>query len=597
MKNFIKKYKELFIVILTILIAIAIQLGLTFRNNYKEKNKNNITIDEIKNYGTEIVNKKMLPNIVVAKANGENIYKYDVNRYQASLEYGENTDSNALYEIVKQKILIDKYTNKEEYFKERENLYNQVVDNINKMDKTQLEAMLKIYGIKEEEKWTSDEELKQIYLNDILASILYSDAINNVIDDAMLNKENFLNQEYLSKLDELKKMNEENKIEGKTELISEIKDLYINQIILNSNIELKIFEEENNSIQNANKDDLDSGEEISKEEKDYSMHNGDVFAKYGNIIVYYNDFDSSIYALDIRNKNLKKLCNLEHGANKLYFDGENIYVLPYYYRGKGIYKIDLLGNINAIYSGASIQMWLTDDEIYFIDQIGFDDMNQTPQGNLCIIDKDGQNKQTLIENVKNYFKIQGDYIYYTDKDSRSIYKAKTDGSEKQELAKGRTYITSVTDKYLTYIDYEDGEKHRILYFDTNQNNAVGRFGNVNTSENGTYFFTRKITNKNNIEDDYTLYKVDTNQNTENEIWKSKEPLEYLSYIYKDYAYFRGNNGNYRVNLNSENKEKESVNTNQYFVNGKSYGFKTEEGNIKEILIYNLDNNTEENINI
>ena len=72
---------------------------------------------------------------------------------------------------------------------------------------------------------------------------------------------------------------------------------------------------------------------------------------------------------------------------------------------------------------------------------------------------------------------------------------------------------------------------------------------------------------------------------------------YLSYIYKDYAYFRGNNGNYRVNLNSENKEKESVNTNQYFVNGKSYGVKTEEGNIKEILIYNLDNNTEENINI
>ena len=58
-------------------------------------------------------------------------------------------------------------------------------------------------------------------------------------------------------------------------------------------------------------------------------------------------------------------------------------------------------------------MWLTDDEIYFIDQIGFDDMNQTPQGNLCIIDKDGQNKQTLIDIVKNYFKIQGDYIYYT----------------------------------------------------------------------------------------------------------------------------------------------------------------------------------------
>ena len=35
----------------------------------------------------------------------------------------------------------------------------------------------------------------------------------------------------------------------------------------------------------------------------------------------------------------------EDGIEKIYFDGEYIYLLPSYYRGKGITKIDLLGNL------------------------------------------------------------------------------------------------------------------------------------------------------------------------------------------------------------------------------------------------------------
>lgn len=590
MKKIIKKYKELFIILLIILIVLLIQLVNTL--NFSKKQKT-FTIEEIKNYGTEILSKEMLPNTIVARVNGENIYKYDINRYQSSLDYGDNEETNALYEIVKQKVLIKKYSNKEEYFNQRKNIYNQVVDNINKMDKTQIDATLKVYGIKDKEKWTSDEELKQIYLEDILNNMIYVDVMDKIMDEAILNKENFLEQEYLVKLEELNKMNEENVITGKTDLILEIADLYIEQIILNSKVELNLSEI--NTI-NVNNEKI-SIKEVNEEEKNYSMHNGDIFAKLENLIIYYNDYDSYIYLFDIKNGGSKKLCKVEDGVNKLYFDGESIYALPYYYRGKGVYKIDLLGNINQIYSGASIQLWLTDEEIYFIDQIGFDDINQTPQGDLCVMDKAGQNKKVLISNVKNYFKINGDNIYYTDKDSRSIYTAKIDGTEKRELAKGRTYITSVTDKYLTYTDFGDGEKQRILYFDTNKNNILGRFGNVNTSKDGTYFFTRKIINENNIEDSYTLYKIDDNNNEEYEIWKNEIPLEYLSYVYKDYAYFRGNTGNYRVNLKSENKEKESVNTNTYFVNGKSYGFKSEEGVIKEVLIYNLENNIEENIKI
>ena len=151
----------------------------------------------------------------------------------------------------------------------------------------------------------------------------------------------------------------------------------------------------------------------------------------------------------------------------------------------------MLFRSTQIYNGASLRLWLTENEIYFIDQIGFDDINQTPQGNLCKMNKDGSNKEIIIENVKNTFYLVDNFIYYTDLNTRSIYRAKMDGTEKTEMAKGRTYLTSATNQYITYIDYNDGEKQRILYLDNHQNDAVGRFGNVFDSLYGTYFYTRK----------------------------------------------------------------------------------------------------------
>ncbi|MCI8617477.1 MAG: DUF5050 domain-containing protein [Clostridia bacterium] len=357
------------------------------------------------------------------------------------------------------------------------------------------------------------------------------------------------------------------------------------------------YNDDSNIIQNE-ENVIETVNQYTVEEIAYSMQKGDVFAKLGNIVVYVNDFDNSIYVFNIKTKEYKKICTIEDGISKIYFDGEYIYTMPHYYRGKGIYKIDLSGNSQKIYEGASIQLWITDDKIYFVDQIGYDQINGTPQGNLCLMDKNGENKQIVIENVKNYFYIVDDnIIYYIDQNSRSIYKANIDGTEKVEIAKGRNYITSATDKYLTYIDYSDGEKQRIIYFDNEQNDEVGRFGSVYNSIHGTYFYTRKLLDSNNnIENNYTLFSVDLHNNAELEYWTSDEVnLDWLAYVYNDYCYFRGGSNYYRVNVNNKNKREELEFGHSFFIDGIAYGVKSVNGEITEFYIYNLDDMSKETI--
>lgn len=339
--------------------------------------------------------------------------------------------------------------------------------------------------------------------------------------------------------------------------------------------------------------------EITEEEIIYSMQKGEKFAKLGEVIIYVNDFDECIYMFNIKDKSYKKLYHSEYGISKIYFDGEYVYLLPSYYRGKGIVKIDLLGNEYKIYEGASIQLWLEEDKMYFVDQIGYDQINGTPQGNLCTMNKDGSNKQIIIQDVKNYFYIVNNYIYYTDQNSRSAYRANLDGTNKKEIAKGRTYITSATDKYLTYIDYSDGEKHRIVYLDNEQNNEVGRFGSIFSSKNGLYFYTRKlIDSNNNIENNFTLFNVDITNHSENAYWTSpRVSLDHLSYVYNGYCYFRSGSEYYRVNEKNCNEQEKMNFGHSFFIDGKVYGIKSKDGVITELYIYDLDNMSKETIKV
>ena len=160
-----------------------------------------------------------------------------------------------------------------------------------------------------------------------------------------------------------------------------------------------LSQEENEEIVTIDNKDID------EEEMRLCMQKGERFLKLRDIAIFANDYDECIYIFNLKNKNIKKLYKTENGIEKMYFDGEFVYILPYYYRGKGITKIDLKGNSSKIYEGSSIQMWLKDDKIYFVEQIGYDQINGTPQGNLSVMNKDGSDKKVLIENVKNYFYI------------------------------------------------------------------------------------------------------------------------------------------------------------------------------------------------
>lgn len=351
-----------------------------------------------------------------------------------------------------------------------------------------------------------------------------------------------------------------------------------------------LSQEENEEIVTIDNKDID------EEEMRLCMQKGERFLKLRDIAIFANDYDECIYIFNLKNKNIKKLYKTENGIEKMYFDGEFVYILPYYYRGKGITKIDLKGNSSKIYEGSSIQMWLKDDKIYFVEQIGYDQINGTPQGNLSVMNKDGSDKKVLIENVKNYFYIVNDNIYYIDQSSRSIYCSKIDGTERKEIAKGRNYITSANENYLTYLDYSDGEKHHVIFLNNETNKEVGRFGNVYCLLNEGYIYTRKtLGNNSNIEDEYTLYKINYSDNTLDSIWKNEVPLEFLSYIYKNYAYFRGGSEFYRVNL-QDGKSKEKIDIGySYFINGKAYSIKSNEGIITELEILNLDDMKKETI--
>ena len=277
-------------------------------------------------------------------------------------------------------------------------------------------------------------------------------------------------------------------------------------------------------------------EQQEKEEVKYSMTNGDDFVKIGNIIAYLNPLE--VNYLNIFNIETGEaiIVDTPKALSKIYFDGENIYGVPNHYTGQGIYKIDLQGNVTQIYEGESAQLWLTEDKIYFVKQDGFDQINQIPQGDLCSMDKNGENITTIIPNTRNYFKIQKDKIYYSNMETKGLYVANLNGENTKELAKGRITIAGITDDYIIYLDYADSEKYHVLYLDDMTDHEVGRFGNCYIRQNEGYLFTRKLTDETtNIENEFSILKIDSENKKEEQIYKYQTGLPYLVYVYQNKA--------------------------------------------------------------
>ena len=346
-------------------------------------------------------------------------------------------------------------------------------------------------------------------------------------------------------------------------------------------------QDENNSektaILNSNKA---NNEKLEKEEKQISMQQGETFCKIGTTAVFYEEENKSIYTYNTDEKTTKKLAEVPNGAEKIYFDGENIYTIPSYYNGKGIYKIDLSGTVTKIYEGSSLQLWITDNKIYFVNQIGYDSINQNPQGTLCAMHKDGTIITNIAEKIKNYFVINNDKIYYTTQ-NRKMYQINIDGTEQTELAQGRKFILTINDKYLTYIDYAEQEAKHILNLETKEDVLVGYFGEVKTYAGNTYINIRKRLDDGSIDEKYTLFEV-KEDGTANEIGQYADFGTDLNYIINDKAYISNqNDGTSTINLKDGEKQlAEEYNNCKYYLGG--YGYKIDDSNLDDIKVERIE---------
>ena len=360
--------------------------------------------------------------------------------------------------------------------------------------------------------------------------------------------------------------------------------------IKNSN-ELNI-EENLNDYQNENNQNttvLTKTEILQQEEKEYSMQNiRNKFCKIGNIAIYYDLKTKNLYTYNFENNQIKKLASLQFLPDNIYFDGENVYIpVPYYNTAndKGIYKIDLDGNVTKIYNDLSLQIILTDNKIYFVKQIGYDEINQNPQGELYYMDKDGQNATKIADSVKNYFYINNNKIYYTSQD-RKMYQIDLDGNNQTELVQGRKFVVGVNDKYLIYTDYGDQEAKHILNIETHEDILLGYFGSTIKCNGKLYVNARKRLDDGSISEELTIFEL--NENGTLKEYGKVDDITFTKYVINNKAYLTSGNNETKV-INLENMQEED-NTNykdcQYFIGG--YGYKIDNSNIDDIKIEKIE---------
>lgn len=337
---------------------------------------------------------------------------------------------------------------------------------------------------------------------------------------------------------------------------------------------------------NKNQEEINLSKINEQEEKELSMQRGGTFCKIDNKIVFYEDKNKTIYLYNIESNEINKVVTLNNSMNKMYFDGESIYYIPSYYSAKGIYKIDLQGNITKIYDGASLQLWITENEIYFVNQIGYDDFNNNPQGTICVMDKDGKNVVELAKSIKNYFYLQNDKIYYTTQD-RKMYVINKDGSEPKDLVQGRKFAIDVADKYLLYIDYANQEAEHILNLETDEDRIIGHFGILKNYQGKAYLNARKRLDDGSIETEHTLFEIEEN-GTVKEIGKIADFSTELKYISNGKAYiYNQQEGTYTINLETNQKENgENYKNCRYFLGG--YGYKIDDSNLEDIKIERIE---------
>lgn len=293
------------------------------------------------------------------------------------------------------------------------------------------------------------------------------------------------------------------------------------------------------------------------EDDELSLNKGGRLVKYNDIIVYIGEATGHIFMQDLKSQEITEIS--EDRPESLYFDGKWVF---YSVKGdkKGIYRLELDGTVKKISEDYSLQMCIYKDKLYYTRQIGYDPINWTPQGEFYRVDLDGQNKTKLLScNVKNYFKIHNDWIYYTRLDNRSLNKAKLDGTMETQLAKGRTLIQLVTDNNVYYTDYNNGEALHKVNLNNGKNETIGAWARVLKCDDKVYIQTRLFNEDKIPEDNFSISMVDEEKD---EVIKLLTLIDTGIDIYiavkGDWVYIGDANTTYRINLKDTSCKKETM---------------------------------------
>lgn len=322
------KKKKLILGIISVVLMIAIIITVYLLSKNKSSNLED-KIQEIYNYGDYIEEQDIKPNTIVAKFNGEEILFREIETARKSINYSidngkeENENKNAFYEVLEKKLYIElakKYPD--------EVVYNlNIEQNLEKVKKEWSEGYgeknaeeyrkdyLDVLGIEKDEIWLNENDFLK-YLQNISIEQMLSAKGMQIVYKFMLEKPELANDKiheekvntYKELQDAQKDMTDKeemlNAVKDGTKLLTEIRELYVKDLIINSNIEFcadkgelstKVPEiySENKLITNSNENNEKSN--IKNYNENVKIAYSDENNKNNSEFIYYNDSISNQY--------------------------------------------------------------------------------------------------------------------------------------------------------------------------------------------------------------------------------------------------------------------------------------------------------------
>lgn len=246
--------KSKIIILLTIAILAFVCCAFLYINKRKiRKNK----ISEIYKYGNKLETMDILPNTIVARFNGQEILFREVETSRKSINYSKekNTEAeekNAFYEVLVKKLYIEfakKYPDEVEYNLDIERNLEKTEDewlhgygekDVEEYRQEWLDALC----VKQDEIWLNEGDFLK-YLQSISINQMLEVKGSQIIFKFMLDKPELAKDTKLEEKVKLyKDLQEKKEITEATQLLLEINDLYIKDLILNSNIEFCVDKNE-----------------------------------------------------------------------------------------------------------------------------------------------------------------------------------------------------------------------------------------------------------------------------------------------------------------------------------------------------------------